>query len=389
MAKVHPVCAYVWVWLLLCAMPLVVTCSGGKALQEAQDQKREPPTFPVQVQAVETRSVEYSVRAVGSLQAYETIQITARVAGAIESVRFQEGDQVRAGQVLAEIEPERYRVALAAAQAAYERARAAEEEARAGLARRERLAQRRAGLIVEEELDAWHTRQRLSAAEAAQAKANLDLARMNYLDARVRSPASGIIQTRSVNIGQYVQAGTVLATMVRREPLRLAFSIPEGEAASLQPGMKVFFSTGETDRVYEARIRHVAIAADPQSRMVPILAQITDPHRGGLRPGAFAQVRVPIRTVTAAPVVPQIAVRPSERGFLVYVVEEGIARERLVKLGLRTERGEVEVRSGLKPGERLVVRGAEALRDGAAVRVTPVLGAPTEETQALPTGAPQ
>jgi multidrug efflux system membrane fusion protein len=80
-------------------------------------------------------------------------------------------------------------------------------------------------------------------------------------------------------------------------------------------------------------------------------------------------VVVPVETSKGSPVVPQTAVRPSERGFLAFVVEGDKARERVLELGMRTEDGRVEVREGLKPGERLVVRGAEALRDGAAVRV--------------------
>jgi multidrug efflux system membrane fusion protein len=76
-----------------------------------------------------------------------------------------------------------------------------------------------------------------------------------------------------------------------------------------------------------------------------------------------------VGTARRAPVIPQTAVRPSERGFLAYVVEDGTARERVLQLGLRTAGGDVEVRSGLAAGERVVVRGAEALRDGVKVRV--------------------
>jgi membrane fusion protein, multidrug efflux system len=76
-----------------------------------------------------------------------------------------------------------------------------------------------------------------------------------------------------------------------------------------------------------------------------------------------------VETAQGAPVIPQTAVRPSERGFLAFVVEDGKARERVVELGLRTADGLVEVRGGVKPGEQLVVRGGEALKDGAAVRI--------------------
>jgi membrane fusion protein (multidrug efflux system)/multidrug efflux system membrane fusion protein len=80
-------------------------------------------------------------------------------------------------------------------------------------------------------------------------------------------------------------------------------------------------------------------------------------------------VTVPIGEARTSPVVPQTAVRPSERGFLAFVVEDSTARERVLTLGLRTEDGRVEVKSGLSAGEMLVVRGAEALRDGAKIRL--------------------
>jgi membrane fusion protein (multidrug efflux system)/multidrug efflux system membrane fusion protein len=104
--------------------------------------------------------------------------------------------------------------------------------------------------------------------------------------------------------------------------------------------------------------------------MVAITAQIDDERRLELRPGSFAQVTVPVGSSAESPVIPQTAVRPSERGFLAYVVEGDVARERELTLGLRTADGRVEVRSGVKPGEQLVVRGGEALREGVKVKVT-------------------
>ena len=120
---------------------------------------------------------------------------------------------------------------------------------------------------------------------------------------------------------------------------------------------------------FSARITHVAEAADAASRMVAVTANVDDPKRAALKPGSFAQVTVPIGSNATAPVIPQTAIRPSERGFVAFVIEGNTAKERLLTLGMRTATGEVEVREGITPGEQLVIRGAEALRDGAAVRV--------------------
>jgi hypothetical protein len=103
--------------------------------------------------------------------------------------------------------------------------------------------------------------------------------------------------------------------------------------------------------------------------MVEVLARVDEATGGDLRPGAFAEVTVPVGSAREAPVVPQTAIRPSEKGFLAYVVEGETARERVLQLGLRTADGRVEVRDGLAVGERLVVRGAEALTEGAGVAV--------------------
>jgi multidrug efflux system membrane fusion protein len=323
----------------------------------------------VEVAPVEARAVEYSVTAVGSVEAFERVEITARVPGAIERIHFAEGSVVGPGTLLAEIEPERYRLAVRSAQATLEKAQAAGAEARTGLERREAVNAKNPALVKEEDLDAWRTRVSTAKAEVAQARSGVDLAQLNLREAFVRAPAAGVIQTRNVQTGQYVQPGATLATLVRREPLLLRFQVPEQDAARLHPGMKARFNVRESKREYTASLTHVAASADSTSRMVAVTARVDDPSRGELRPGSFAQVTVPVGSPEPAPVIPQTAVRPSERGFLAYVVEGDVARERELTLGQRTADGRVEVRSGVRPGEQLVVRGGEALRDGAKVRV--------------------
>jgi RND family efflux transporter MFP subunit len=117
-------------------------------------------------------------------------------------------------------------------------------------------------------------------------------------------------------------------------------------------------------------VTHVAASASTTSRMVDITAYVQNSNAPNLRPGAFTRVTVPIGATREAPVIPQTAIRPSEKGFLAYVVNEGVAQQRILQLGMRTADGQVEVKGGLAAGETLVIRGAEALRDGAKVKVS-------------------
>ncbi|QRK14068.1 efflux RND transporter periplasmic adaptor subunit [Archangium violaceum] len=342
---------------------------GGKGGRGGGPGGRGPIQFPVEVAPVEARDVEYVISAVGSVEAFEQVQITARVAGVVEQVRFMEGQTVKKGEVLAEIEPTRYSIAVRSAQAALEKAQAAKAEAESAAGRRTAANELKPGLLPAEQIDTAEARARSAAADASAAKAALDQAELNLRDAYVRAPMEGVLQTRTVQTGQYVQPGTVLATLLRRDPLLLRFTVAESDVGRLKTGMPARFTVRSDGRTYTGRISYVADAADPASRMVKVTAEVSGPEAKALRPGAFATVSVPVETARGAPVIPQTAVRPSERGFLTFVVRDGKARERVVELGLRTADGLVEVREGLEPGEQLVVRGGEALKDGAAVRI--------------------
>jgi multidrug efflux system membrane fusion protein len=365
-------CSRIGVPICLLGVALGLTgCSTSPSSANADQRgQRRPLQYPVEVIQVEGRNVEYSVSAVGSIEAFERVQVTARVAGVVERVRFAEGDVAKEGQVLVEVEPERYRLAVEEARAGLQKAEVGQTDAETGLKRREALAKKDPGLMREEELAQYRTSLGVATAEVASRRAALALAELNLKYALVQAPVSGVIQTRTVQTGQYVPAGTALATLVRRDPLLLRFQVPDRDSKRLKPGMKASFVVGDTSRSYTAAITFVADFANETSRMVPVVARVEDEDREVLRPGAFAQVRIPIGTSSGAPVIPQTAVRPSERGFLAYVVEGEAARERILTLGLRTLDGLVEVRSGLQPGETLVVRGAEALRDGAPVKIS-------------------
>lgn len=357
---------------LLITAFLIISC--GKKEEAAARNKataRSAPKFPVEVTTVQVRDAEFSVSAVGSVEAFEIVQVTARVTGAVQNVRFKEGDVVKAGNSLAEIQPDRYQWAVQSAEAALEKAKAARRESQAGLARRTDILKKNPGYVSLEDLEDWRTRALSAEADSSKAAADLELARLNLRDSYVPAPVSGIIQTRSIQTGQFMQSGTVIATLVRRDPLLLRFTVPELDAARIRKGMEVTFRVRGDNKDFQARVTAVSESADPSTRLVRVTAEVNDPNRDLLRPGSFAEVTVNLGERAELLVIPQTAIRPSEKGFLAFIIEDSTAHERVLALGSRSPDGFVEVRSGITGGEQVVVRGAEALRDGAAVRILP------------------
>jgi multidrug efflux system membrane fusion protein len=329
---------------------------------------KKAPVFPVEAAQVESRRVEYTLSAVGSVEAFETVQVTARVTGAVDRVRFAEGQLVKPGDGLVEIDPTRYSLAVRAAKASLDRALAAKAEAEAAVKRREAAQAGSPGLITAEELNVYATKAATAAAEADSAQVALERAQIDLRDAYVKAPVGGVLQSRTVQTGQYVQPGAVLATLVRRDPVLVRFKVPEADASNLATGQPFSFLAGGDPKPLHARITLVAAAADSTSRMISVTGEVDDADKERARPGAFADVTIPVGATRDAPVVPQTAIRPSEKGFLAFVLDGDVAKERVVALGLRTPDGLIEVRSGLNVGDWLVVRGAEALRDGSQVK---------------------
>jgi multidrug efflux system membrane fusion protein len=344
-----------------------VSCS--KKAVEAGKGKGSRLKFPVEVATVTTRSGSLVIQAVGAIEAFEIVQVTARVAGAVEKVRFKEGSTVRTGDALAEIEPERYQLAVKSAEASFEKAKASRREAEAGLARRMDIQGKNPGFVSPEDLQNWQTKALSAQADSAQAAVNLELAQLNQRNAMVPAPVAGMIQSRAVRTGQYVQEGTLIATMLRRDPLLLKFTVPDQEAKHLATKQDVTFRVRGETTDYKGIITAVEESADPLTRMVNITSEVTDPQRENLRPGSFAEVTILLGESKDLPVIPQISIRPSERGFVAYVVSDSVAHERILTIGLQSADGYVEVKDGLRSGETVVIRGSEALTDGAAVRI--------------------
>jgi multidrug efflux system membrane fusion protein len=328
--------------------------------------------YPVQVAPLEIRQVSYTVMAPGSMEAFQQVQITARVAGAVDKVNFAEGASVKQGDLLVAIEPDRYQVAVDQAKAALDRASATEKSAEAELARRQQAVAQHPGLVAGEEVEQYATNVATGKADVESAVQALRVAQLNLRDSYVRAPFAGVIQSRTVVGGQYLQPGAILATLLQRDPLLVRFGVTEQDAPRLQKGMLANLKLRESTRQYTAKIMLVADSADPTTRLVPVTAEVDDTeHKYWLRPGAFCEVNVPIGDARQAIVIPSVSVQPTATGNIVYTVDDkNVAHLRQVQLGMYTPDGGVEITQGLAVGELLVVEGFEALTEGAPVKIS-------------------
>lgn len=343
------------------AFALLAGCGGGEV---SGAPRRAARNLAVSTAPLVARDVAYEVKVLGSLEAAEVVHVTAEVGGAAKDVLFDAGDHVTAQTVLVRIDPDRYRLEADRAEAVHRRAVADWKRSGSDTERREALAKER--LVAPEELNRSRLETERLAADAAAAKAALGIALQDLERSSVRAPRSGVVDTRTVETGQFVKAGDVLATLVDTRRLRLRFKVSESESLKAKEGQAVAFRVASLhDREFTARVYHVSGLADPATRQVEVLAWVEKP--ASLRPGFFAEVTLATGRHENAIAVPEGAVQATERGFVVYVVEEGKARSRPVQIGLRTGDGSVEIVSGLSAGQTIVTEGSDRLSDGMAV----------------------
>lgn len=376
------------------AAALLGGCDRGPAPATGPKPAR---SFRVGVTPVATRPLSYAVEAVGSLEAYDVVSVPARVPGTLESLSFDEGDVVTTDRVLAVVDGRRYALEVEQAEASLVKALATVDSSRArigqaeavvkeveaNLARRKSLREKNPGWVTEEEISTLETavaRARASLEEARAgekesaalvevAKTQGSLARKNVEDARIRPPLAGIVERRRVSAGQYVREGDPIATIVDLSRLRVRFRASEAESVRLRKDQPATFGvTAFPGRTFDCTIVHVNAMADPVTRMVECLASVKDPP-AELRPGFFANVSVTVAREGEAIVIPVEAVLPTEKGFTAFVVADGKAVARRLRLGLHTRDGGVEVLEGLAKGESLVTAGAQILSDGVPVQV--------------------
>ncbi|HEX7051273.1 MAG TPA: efflux RND transporter periplasmic adaptor subunit [Longimicrobiales bacterium] len=358
-------------WVLVGAAVAVAGACGGEGRADSggrMGRGRQGGTVPaVATAAVETGTIARRLHVSGVVEPIRTVGINSRMAGAILSVEVEEGVTVRRGDVLARLDERELNAELAAAEAAYDVAKATFE-------RSERLRERKVITAAEYDRDR-------AAFAAAEARLEQIRARIDY--ATIRAPISGVVTEKHVEAGDIVGNQTRLFAIADMDTMVVRVQVSELDVVELSPGDPVQVALDALpDRTFEGRIRRIFPAADPVTRLVPVEVALHGESARAARPGFLARVEFALTAETGVRLVPASAIIADAGAPAVFVVKDGRALRRTVETGLTSE-GRVEIVSGLEPGELVVVAGNNALRDGAEVRVVERSGIDAAEAGAI------
>lgn len=312
----------------------------------------------VTVAVVAREMLSDDVESVGTAQANESLNLTAKVSDTVTAIHFSDGAFVEQGDVLVEL-------TNTAEAARLSEARAAEADARRQYDRLQSLIE--TNLISQTDLEDVRTRWETSEARLEGVIANMD-------DRLIRAPFTGILGFRNISEGSLVTPNTIITTLDDISTIKLDFNVAEVYLAQLAPGQTIKANSivyrGQT---FEGIVTSVGSRVDASTRSVQVRAEIEN-SAGLLRPGMLLTVDLTLNPRDAI-VVPEAAVVPSQGRQYVFVVdEESVARRIEVELGRRRP-GHVEIVSGVVPGQRVVTQGIAQVRPGSRVRIVNQEGA--------------
>lgn len=287
----------------------------------------------------------------GTLESNEQTTIHSEISAIVSSISFQEGKEVSKGQVLVKLVDTELR------------AQALQTKNKLTLAS-ENL--KRAKLLLAKEAISREEYE-ISETDYLTAQAALRIIQAQLDKTVIRAPFSGTIGLRNISVGSYVTPATEITNLVNLDPIKITFSIPEKYASKVTVGTKLSFKITGSDTLYEAKVFALEPQIDMVTRTLTIKA-ICDNKNKALIPGSFANITLPLETITDALLVPAEALIPVQNGKKVFVYNNGKAKELMIQVGTRTNK-DVLVLSGLKAGDTLLTSGIMMLKNDQNVEV--------------------
>ena len=315
---------------------------GGRSSQPAS----------VTLAAVRTERVSQKLEALGNARANESVDISTKSSNVVTAVTFRDGERVKRGQVLVQLDNAQARADVAEAQAAL-------TESESQYNRSRELLNTQA--LSKSSFDQLVARLAANRARLAAAQARLE-------DTVIRAPFSGRVGLRRVSVGTLISPGDVITTLDDTSVIKLDFSVPENFLAGLREGLSIRATAPAfPGRSFAGSVASIDSRVDMNTRSVTVRALLAN-EDGALKPGMFLNVSL-ANDEREALVIPEEALTPEAERQYVFVVSEGKVSRREVRIGGRRP-GSVEVLAGLSAGERVIVEGTQKVRDGASVQGT-------------------
>lgn len=347
--------------LVLAASFGAAACQGPAPAKAANSP--ESKKLIVGIAAAHRRDLIRTAQTQGALFPREKAVLAAEVPGTISQVLADFGDTVKAGQVLLRIDQREYALRADSADAQSEQVEARLANARSNFERVQQLSQ--AHLISGQQFDQASAELRVAEADAEAAEKQVGLARKKLADTYVRAPFAGSVQKRMTSLGEHVAEGAPLYELIAIDPIKLRAPIPERFVPMVKPGLKVQLSVdARPNQLYDGVITRIAPGLDENSRTLLVEAEVPNP-RGELKPGYFAHVTMNLGHDNAL-FVPASAILRYAGVARVFVFSDGVVKSREVATGV-IEGDQIEIISGLKEGEKIVVTDVDRLADGTPV----------------------
>lgn len=387
----------------LVSLCLLSACSSKSKEAAAKADSKEEPAAPIEVTtaAVIERGANRSVEVVGSLAAEDEVTVSSQASGNLADITVDLGSAVRRGQVIARIDQRELKLKVDQAEGTLHQA-----EARLGVKRGERIDPQKqpdvrlafaalerarydlnasrslaeSGDISRQQLDVYQ--KTVDQAEARyqaalenvrnleaiieEKRAALDLAKKQLTDTDIVSPINGVVKEKAASRGEYLQPGKPIVTIVQVDPLRLRADIPEYAAASVRTGQTMTLTVEAfPGRSFTGRVVRIGPSLNEQTRALTVEAEVRNPGNS-LRPGMFAKSNLITAKDAIAVMAPRRAVQVIAGLNKIFVIENGRASERIVKLGA-SDGDLIEILEGVKSGDVVAVSNLDKLQEGSSV----------------------
>ncbi|WP_058914348.1 MdtA/MuxA family multidrug efflux RND transporter periplasmic adaptor subunit [Entomohabitans teleogrylli] len=346
---------------------------------------------PVQAATATSESVPRYLTGLGTVTAANTVTVRSRVDGQLLALHFQEGQQVKAGDLLAEIDPSQFKVALAQAQGQLAKDQATLANARRDLARYQQLV--KTNLVSRQELDAQQALVNESAGTVKADEASVASAQLQLDWTRVTAPIDGRVGLKQVDIGNQISSGdtTGIVVLTQTHPVDVIFTLPESDIATVVQAQKkgLPLTVEAWDRTNSQKISSGALLSldnqiDATTGTIKLKARF-DNQDDALFPNQFVNARMLVDTQQNAVVIPTAALQMGNEGHFVWVLNsENKVSKHLVTPGIQDSQS-VVISAGIAAGDRVVTDGIDRLTEGASVEVVEAHDAsPAPEAQAAP-----